>query len=309
MKIISLLSFSLMFFIFAQPTIAQLELEDEIEIITDIDAPIEDTNNSLQDTAVDLASLNSSLLIDMNGDGVIQIDAFGDSITRGVGDFFPIGTFIEESTTPVSEAGYPLRLEQVLNLPVSNLGLPGERVVLDGLFRFASLFQGRGTDIVLLSGGTNDAIDQIFTNNFQTALQTMINIARAEGALPILVTPPPTCCDNSNLSQLVNGFNETTELVATINDLPLANIRRAFENTCGNFSGSCFLISTPEGIHPNITGYDVMTETILATLFNIDLFAPDGPAALDQVLGRPENSTITLPDPSPASTVPVITAP
>jgi len=59
----------------------------------------------------------------LNNDGKILLMAFGDSITAGVGD----GPGAENFPRP--PAGYPLRLQSLLGLPVVNDGDPGERTI------------------------------------------------------------------------------------------------------------------------------------------------------------------------------------
>ena len=69
----------------------------------------------------------SELVVDKNGDGKIDILAFGDSITRGVGDVPPTEEGVFTPFEPREEAGYPLRLETMLGINIQNLGVPGDR--------------------------------------------------------------------------------------------------------------------------------------------------------------------------------------
>ncbi len=249
------------------------------------------------------AALPPPLIGDLNGNGSVETDAFGDSLTRGVGDFIFPGEDVEFVGTPAGEAGYPLRIELLLGLPVSNLGEPGERLATQGLVRFAQTQPERRPDVVIISGGTNDAIDQVLTTDYQRSVQTMINIARATGSVPVLAGIPETCCDDSGLNLLINPYNGVLATLAVINDIAFADIQHAYSNTCRGVT-PCFLLNQPEGIHPNESGYDVSGEVIVATLLGIDIFAPDGPSLLAQALGVDPASIQTIPDPgtvAPAS--------
>lgn len=248
------------------------------------------------DTRAEDQTAPVTLLRDVNGDGAVTIAAFGDSITRGVGDFISSSERIGEDVPhPQGEAGYPLRIEQSLHVPVANYGNPGERVSTDGLYRFARLIPHSGADFVVISGGTNDIVDEIGPNQFGRSMQTMVNIARASGIEPILAANPPACCNHAFFNGAISSYNEQLQTIAAANSIPYSDFNKAFTNTCN--IGNCDLLIRPEGHHPDEKGYDVMGEAIIATLFQINLFAPDGPALLEQAAGLPAGSVQTKPDP------------
>jgi hypothetical protein len=58
-------------------------------------------------------------------------------------------------------------------------------------------------------------------------------------------------------------------------------------------------MNLPEGLHPNSSGYDVVGEAVVASLLNIDLFAPEGPATLETALSLVPGTIITVPDAEP----------
>ena len=239
--------------------------------------------------------VTDSILIDFNGNGVLEVDAFGDSITRGTGDFFPPGIEVAEVFHPSGEAGYPLRVENALGIFVSNLGSPGERLTIGGIERFAELIPARRPDVVIISGGANDAILSVNPNFYFRTIQTLINIAEAVGSTPVLMTVTPQCCDRSGIAPGVQAYNAEMRSLSLINDIRLSDVARSFENTCQ--LSACDLLNIPEGLHPNNEGYNVMGETVAATLLGINLFAPEGPSMLEQALGLPSGSVITQPDP------------
>lgn len=261
--------------------------EEGMDEDTDADAPAPDPDIELQET--------TSLLVDHNGDGQISIAAFGDSITRGVGDFISPDSSVDSVTVPPEgEAGYPLRVEQFLSLPVANLGIPGERLTTQGVFIFASEIPARRPDIVIISGGSNDAIDRISVSRFARAIQTTINIADAVGTKAVLATTPPVCCNRSGLQPILDAYEAEWRTRAVVNELPLADVDRAYTNTCNR--SNCSLLNRPEGLHPNITGYDVSGEVVTATLLGIDLLEPNGPATLEAMLGLVPGSVTTVPN-------------
>lgn len=244
--------------------------------------------------------LAASLLQDQNGSGFIEIAAFGDSIARGVGDFEASGQDVFEVSTPNREAGYPLRVEGYLDLPVSNFGDPGERISTDGLERFARFIPQGQFDIVVITGGADDAIDNVNPSTIFRTFQTLINIARASNTEPVITTIPPTCCDHAGIGPRVNAFNDQIRRAAAMNSVALADILRGFDNTCVS-RNNCYLLNLPEGLHPNIEGYDVFGEIVTATLLSLNIFDPEQARLLENALLLPTGSLKTAPDPFPAA--------
>lgn len=243
---------------------------------------------------------SAPLLADVNGDGQIIIAAFGDSITRGVGDSIPPGAYIvDHPDHPTGEAGYPARIEQYLHIPVTNLALPGETATDGGLYRFAATVPSQNADIIVIEEGTNDAINQAWSLDYYRTMQAMINIARASGKVPVLATIPPTCCNHAAMDLWIDQYNAVVYELAAVNEIPLADVNHAYSNTCN--LGECYLLNLPEGVHPNNAGYTVYGEVVMATLLQIPLFAPDGPAQLEAALGLPPGTVQTKPDPVPAA--------
>lgn len=241
------------------------------------------------------AFADDTLLIDNNGSGGIEIAAFGDSIVKGVGDFEAAHQKVFSVGDPSSEASFPLRIESLLQIPVTNMGRPGEVLSTSGLGRFAAKIPSLRPDIVIIHGGSNDAFNGISTAKFSHSVQAMINIAKAHGITPILANIPPSCCNHSQLPPRTNSYNQELRNISAANEVVIADNSKAFLNVCGGNS-ECYLLNLPEGLHPNVEGYDVMGETSIAALLGIDLFAPDGPTDLESALGLPAGSVKTVPD-------------
>ncbi len=244
--------------------------------------------------------LSNSLITDHDGDGSIEIDAFGDSITRGSGDTIPVGELNAEFPATNGKYGYPYRMETYLGLAVDNRGVSGEVISRAGLERFVSSMANATPDIIFIEGGANDANEGVSATEFTAALQTMINVAHLKDVQVVLHTTPPTCCDHGNLSSIVDGLMNVMRTLGSINGLPVADTNQAFKNICGD-SEECYLLNLPEGLHPNITGYDIMGEVATATALKIDLLAPEGAAELEKALNLPPGSVKTKPTPVAAS--------
>ena len=148
-------------------------------------------------------------LMDVTGDWQITLLAFGDSITRGVGD----GNN-ELATPAVSVAGYPARLIAILGLPVINAGKGGERTVA-GLPRLtATLVANPEVDYVIILEGVNDLLDNGSDEEAQAEtlenLRGMIQVVLGMGRIPVIGTLTPICCNQE--------FSIDAADVASLND-------------------------------------------------------------------------------------------
>lgn len=245
--------------------------------------------------------LSQSLLQDFNGDGTVSMIAFGDSITYGEGDFQSPDSSVSVANHPARPAGYPNRVEGFLGVPVANAGVGGEQLLDGGLPRMLRLISQFRPDILLIMEGSNDARVPVSAPRYHRAIQTAINVATALGVRVVIGTVPLTCCGHSFLQGAINTYNPVLRSLAVVNNFQLADVSHAMSNYCGG-DPSCRLLNRPEGLHPNILGYDVIGETFTAALLKIDLFAPDGPTLLAQALGIPPTDINTPPDPVPVTT-------
>lgn len=239
------------------------------------------------------SSTEAQLLNDYNGDGVVSVTSFGDSITYGVGD---AGSgFGDTAEYPNGPAGYPTKLAALLNIPVRNAGVPGEFLIDSGFERWPGIVQGSPSDIVLLLEGTNDVTVQASQTEYRRSIQQMINVAIAADRLPVLMTLPPPCCNKLERRPPSRSYSDIIKDRAAVNELPLIDIEKLWDNNCPSAS-SCDLYVQPEGLHPSSRGYTAMAQTISARLLDIDIFAPDGPQRLEEALALPAGSVIVIPD-------------
>ncbi len=207
-------------------------------------------------------------LVDLNLDGQIVILAFGDSITRGVGD----GPGAE-STPPASVAGYPARLQQLLTprttlpLIVVNDGRAGERT-RTGLSRLQRDLGTNPVDYVIILHGTND-VQEGDVEGAADRLQTMVDMVFGVGAQPLLGTITPSCCAHKNALNFgaEQAYNGRIRSIAAADMVPVVDFYAAFTNGPGPsgedlpYDQNQGLIHVPEGLHPTPAGYDLMATT------------------------------------------------
>lgn len=235
------------------------------------------------------------LLQDFNGDGQILIAAFGDSITKGEGDFISPDSDIEMTPAQTRPAGYPFRIETMLGVNVRNLGNPGEALTSEGTVgRFAAQIFAIRPDVVIIDEGINDGRNFAPPSSIYRKLQSMINIAKAAGAVPVISTLYHTTGNHNFLNAYVDQYNPEIRLLSAVNDISLSDPEHAFNNSCTY--PNCKLINQPEGLHPNIDGHDVMGEIMIATLLKINIFAQDGASVYSQALGIPATDVKIAPD-------------
>jgi lysophospholipase L1-like esterase len=204
-------------------------------------------------------------LTDRDGNGLVELLAFGDSLTYGVGDDTPPGDYVEEITESGYPRGYPVRVSAALGVPVLNSGVPGEILTSGGVARFPGLVGEGGFDTVLILEGANDANFRVDRGVYARSLQKMINVARAEGKGIVLLTIPSPTGSRSSLQPFTNAYSADMRELAYLNEIPLIDIESSFVAACPDYS-TCSLFNLPEGLHPNVLGYDSMATAIASGL-------------------------------------------
>jgi lysophospholipase L1-like esterase len=205
-------------------------------------------------------------LEDLNRDGTIFVIAFGDSITRGVGDGDS-----SRSTPAVETAGYPARLQQQLQLldpgrsiVVQNQGQPGEETSR-GVPRLADVLAANPTvDYVILLEGINDLLNDRDPDSILANLRTMVDRVYGAGAQPILGTLTPVCCDHANVvpNSDIASLDDRIHTLGRETSAPVVDFFEGFGGLA--YDPAAGLLHQPEGLHPTPTGYDRMTEVVLA---------------------------------------------
>ena len=177
-------------------------------------------------------------LLDINCDGKLVIEAFGDSITRGEGDS--------------ADIGYPGRL--LVYFPyaiIRNYGRSGEDTPR-GKTRARTLFpHNPDADYVILLEGVNDYWDTGHSSTrTRSNLYSIMNYGARIGAIVLL----------GNLTQVKRG--NQAPWVRAVNSRIKAQADLDFYSL-GN------KILSGDGLHPNANGYDRMAAVVANKLLDI----------------------------------------
>ncbi len=210
------------------------------------------------------------VLRDVNGDGSVEVLAFGDSITYGVGDGTQPGQYVPSITVVGPPRGYPLRLSSLVGVSVLNAGIPGEELVgrgkiESGVDRFPSVVVGSSADVVIIKEGVNDSFHLQSAAEVSTALQRLINVGRAAGKEVVIATLAPPTGHHASQRQFTQVYSESIRELAFLNSVPLADIEQVFVMGCADL-GTCQYYNLPEGLHPNTVGYDAIAEEMASVL-------------------------------------------
>ena len=171
---------------------------------------------------------------------------------------------------------YPSLLEAELrsryssqSVTVANEGLRGEALALvtpEGLPpappRFSQVVSTGLYDIALVLEGANDLADRDSHDipPAIAALRSMIDDARSRNVRVVVATlPPMNPAGRRALAwSLVPTFNDQLKAMATAENVPLADIYKAF-------NGDLSLLSD-DGLHPNEAGYQRIADTFFQTI-------------------------------------------
>jgi lysophospholipase L1-like esterase len=242
---------------------------------------------------------SSLLLSDKNDDGEVRYLGFGDSITFGVGDGTAPGEPVSQVPFTDGSKGYIARLTNWVGISAINGGVPGEVFTTGGIYRLPKEVNKNNPDIVGIFEGANDAIFQVSIEQYERYMQRAVNYLRASGKTALLITLPKPCCNRSGSAFFTSAYSSATRNIASINQVPLVDLERGWDLACGNDGASCTLFNLPEGLHPNIRGYDLISQMIAGALYGLDVFDPEESSVLANMLGIPEDkmvlhSTISL---------------
>jgi lysophospholipase L1-like esterase len=213
-----------------------------------------------------------------------QFVAFGDSITWGEDGDPEVLCGSNNNATPQSfglirprvqvqpeSAQYPGALRQKLaaryttqagQLLVDNAGQPGEPAApLSTLGRFQSVLRSKPYEAVLLMEGTNDIFygDPTQIAPAINGLNNMINEAKRQRVRPFLATVPPMVPGGTRAcgNRLVAPLDDQIRALAAAQGVTLVDVYAGMGSSYAQYFG-------PDGLHPNVAGYD----NIATTFFN-----------------------------------------
>lgn len=160
-----------------------------------------------------------------------SILAFGDSLTHGTG--------------AAANESYPFRLEQLIQRPVINAGVPGE-VTAEGLARLPELLERYRPALLILCHGGNDLLRRSDEGKAAENLRAMIRLARERGMDVVLLGVPKP---DLNLSPPAFYASIAAEFAIPYDGdtLPAILADRARKS---------------DYIHPNALGYRQMAEAV-----------------------------------------------
>lgn len=200
--------------------------------------------------------------------------AFGDSITRGVGD--------DPART---ETGYPPRLQSLLinagvQATVLNRGEPGEDTQ-HGLTRIDTVLASipSSTEVLLLMEGSNDISRSISFETTMFDLREMARKAELKGLAVVHATTipriPTAWVDERNVVNL--RLAENLRDTAGTRSRDLADPFEVFSNL-PNLFATYYAPVTPDAPdpvgHPNAAGYDRLAQVFFDVLRDRDTVAP-----------------------------------
>jgi lysophospholipase L1-like esterase len=205
----------------------------------------------------------------MDGNELIKIVAFGDSITEG--------TYGGADESQVWTSLLKKMFEQAnLKVEISNSGIPGETAPF-GLRRFPYHVIAANPHIVLIMYGANDSYDPYGTGNpavsvdlFSQSIEEMISRAQAHNILPMLMTTTPLFLFDELSDQqnaLLGSYMDMIREIARKNNL---NLIDHFSEWMGRtVRGEDVQQYLPDGVHPNAGGNQIIAETIFEPLSEI----------------------------------------
>jgi acyl-CoA thioesterase I len=161
--------------------------------------------------------------------------AFGDSLTHGNG--------------AEKNESYPAVLQSLSDLKVINAGISGEESTA-GLERLSSALEKHQPKLLILCHGGNDLLHKKDVGEMESNIRQMIQLAKDKNIPVVLLGVPKPGLFLSSF-EVYKKIAETTDVIF-------------LEKLIPDVLGDKTLKS--DTVHPNKEGYQVMAETIYATL-------------------------------------------
>jgi lysophospholipase L1-like esterase len=140
-----------------------------------------------------------------------------------------------------------------------NAGVPGDTAP-GGFLRAASALAGK-PDAIAIQFGLNDCYSGVTPGEYDAAIRRIADLAVRAGALPILVTSPPT--ELAGGPEAMDPYYGALRALAAERSFPLADIDAAWRALPAGRASAMYL---DDGVHPSDEGHAFMAEVLLATL-------------------------------------------
>lgn len=172
---------------------------------------------------------------------IMQIICFGDSLTKGFG--------------AKDYQGYPYWLQQMVDVPVVNLGVNGNTSA-DGLKRIDEVLKyvSKAPSVVVVEFGANDFFQQLPLNYTKKNMEQIVDKLLSAGATVVVASPEDT------------ELNEIFQMLKSVAD----NKKVKFiDGILNEFWNKRELFS--DQVHPNSQGYKLVADKIYKNLSEIIL--------------------------------------
>ena len=202
----------------------------------------------------------------------VKILPLGDSITRGDGGTLPYHGYRDTLASRMDNAGITYDLVGLHNdgdgsFDGDHQGMPGKRAdeIADSVNIVMSL---TNPDLVLIHMGTNDITQGQTVASTVTDIERAINDIHAYNAnAKILVAGIVPRSDDATLDSLTAELN--TSIQDLVNQKKGAGFKIWYVDHYNNFKSNANWVTdymSPDGIHPNDTGYQVMADLFFSAI-------------------------------------------
>lgn len=187
---------------------------------------------------------------DRRGAGTMAIAGLGDSLTYG---WMVRRGFFDRAVDLL--AG---RLPQTQIVRI-NAGVPGDTAP-GGFLRAASALAAK-PDALAIQFGLNDCYAGVSPAEYDAAVRRIADLAARAGAVPILVTSPPTALPGG--PEAMDPYYGALRRLAAERALALADVDAAWRALPPDRATGLYL---DDGVHPSDAGHALMADVLLAAL-------------------------------------------
>jgi acyl-CoA thioesterase I len=182
--------------------------------------------------------------------GRLVIAGLGDSLTFG---WMVERAFFDLALDDLEDARRETAISRI------NAGVPGDTAP-GGLWRLAAVLAER-PHVVAIQFGLNDCYSGVSAAQFDAAIRRMADAVAAAGAVPLLVTSPPTGLAEGPAA--MEPYYGALRALAAERSYPLADIDAAF---CALDPAEASSLYQDDDVHPTDEGHELMAEVLFDAL-------------------------------------------